>query len=121
VNPDGFAWVDPGLGGFLERTGYGDGVWMPELGKHKVPTLRNVARVPTEGFVKAYGHNGYFKSLDAIVHLHNTRDVEPWPTPEFPDTMNADELGNLGLTAAEEHAVVAFVRTLSDGWTPPSP
>ena len=26
--------------------------------------------------MKAYGHNGYFKSLEEIVHFYNTRDVE---------------------------------------------
>jgi len=24
-----------------------------------------------------FGHNGYFKSLEEIVHFYNTRDVEP--------------------------------------------
>ncbi len=121
INPAGSAWVDPGLGGFLAGAGYPESVWMPEFGKQKVPTLRNVAKAPGPGFIKAYGHNGYFKSLDAIVHFYNTRDVEPWPSPEVPDTMNMDELGNLALTPAEEQALVAFLKTLSDGWTPPSP
>jgi hypothetical protein len=30
--------------------------------------------------------------------------------------VNTDELGDLGLTPGEERAVVAFLRTLSDGW-----
>ena len=34
--------------------------------------------------MKAYGHNGYFKSLEEIVHFYNTRDVEMWPAPEVP-------------------------------------
>jgi cytochrome c peroxidase len=42
-----------------------------------VPTLRNVDKRPDPGFVKAYGHNGYFTSLKAIVHFCNTRDVLP--------------------------------------------
>ena len=58
----------------------------PELGKHKVPTLRNVDLRPSTEFVKAYGHNGYFKSLEEIVHFYNTRDVAGagWPAPEVP-------------------------------------
>ena len=32
--------------------------------------------------------------------------------------MNTDELGNLGLTAEEEAAIVAFMKTLSDGYKP---
>jgi hypothetical protein len=35
-----------------------------------------------------------------------------------PVNVNADELGDLGLTAAEEAAIVAFMKTLSDGYTP---
>jgi len=32
--------------------------------------------------------------------------------------MNRAELGNFGLTPAQERAIVAFMRTLSDGYTP---
>jgi len=32
--------------------------------------------------------------------------------------MNTDELGNLGLSPAEERALVAFMGTLSDGYAP---
>jgi hypothetical protein len=34
--------------------------------------------------------------------------------------VNDSELGNLGLSADEEAAVVAFMRTLTDGWTMPA-
>lgn len=117
TNRDGVAWVDPGLGGFLAGAGL-DG--KPELGKHKVPTLRNVDKRPYPGFVKAYGHNGYFKSLEEITHFYNTRDVvsENWPAPEVPENVNTDELGNLGLTADEEAALVEFMKTLTDGYAP---
>jgi cytochrome c peroxidase len=40
-------------------------------------TLRNVDKRPRPDFVKAYGHNGYFKSLKEIVHFYNTRDTLP--------------------------------------------
>ena len=30
--------------------------------------------------------------------------------------MNTEELGDLGLSDAEESAIVAFLGTLSDGW-----
>jgi cytochrome c peroxidase len=115
-NPDGMDRIDNGLGGFLMAAGYPPDVYEPELGKHKVPSLRNVDKRPYQEFVKAYGHNGYFKSLEAIMHFYNTRDVESWPAPEVPATINADELGNLGLTAEEEAAVVAFMKTLTDGY-----
>jgi cytochrome c peroxidase len=122
-NPAGPNWVDPGLGGFLQRAGFDPEVYEPEWGKQKVPTLRNVALRPYLGFVKAYGHNGYFKSLEEIVHFYNTRDVPgegwqgvPWPPPEVPETVNMEELGDLELTAEEEAAIVEFMKTLSDGY-----
>ncbi|NMD03977.1 MAG: cytochrome C, partial [Bacteroidales bacterium] len=74
--------------------------------------------------------NGYFKSLEEIVHFYNTRDVLPpvtevsdplpgvncWPLPEVAININKEELGNLGLTAEEESAIVEFTKTLSDGY-----
>lgn len=118
-------WADPGLGGFLMGAGYGVGVYTVEMGKHKVPTLRNVDLRPSKRFVKAYGHNGYFKSLKEIVHFYNTRDVPgagwkgvPWPDPEVEANMNMAEMGNLGLSDREEDEIVAFMKTLSDGYQP---
>ena len=130
------SWADPGLGGFLAtRTDYATYA-EANMGKHKVPTLRNVGLGP-EGVVKAYGHNGYFKTLEGIVHFYNTRDVLPkcpgdgtpyteaqaldancWPAPEVAANLNTRELGNLGLSADEEAAIVAFLKTLSDGYMP---
>jgi cytochrome c peroxidase len=135
-NPAGVApdFVDPGLGGFLKNAGYPEDVYLAEWGKHKVPTLRNVDLRPDEDFVKAYGHNGYFKTLEGIVHFYNTRDVKPecpglyteaealaegcWPASEVATNVNSDELGNLGLTPAEEATIVAFLKALSDGYMP---
>jgi cytochrome c peroxidase len=119
-NPAGAAWVDTGLGGFLKTAGTAEAVWGPEWGKHKVPTLRNVDLRPTRKFVKAYSHNGYFKSLEEIVHFYNTRDVPgaAWPLPEVTDNINRAEMGNLGLNHGEELAIVAFLSTLSDGYMP---
>ncbi|MBP1752374.1 MAG: cytochrome [Geobacteraceae bacterium] len=117
ANPN---WADPGLGGFLRSAGRDKRVYMAEWGKHKVPTLRNVDKRPSEGFVKAYGHNGYFKSLLEIVHFYNTRDLPGagWPAPEVADNVNTDEMGDLGLSPREEAAIVAFMKTLTDGWQP---
>ena len=91
--------------------------------------------VRTQDFVKAYAHNGYFKSLEGIVHFYNTRDVKAvcpdavteaealaadcWPPPEVAENVNTDELGDLGLTPEEEAAIVAFLKTLSDGYVVP--
>jgi len=80
-----------------------------EAGKHKVSTLRNVAKNPP------YGHNGIFGTLYEVVHFYNTRDTGGmWGAPEVPGTVNNGELGNLGLTYAEEQAIVAFMGTLND-------
>lgn len=117
-NPDGANYVDRGLGGFLRTAGHSQEVAQKELGKHKVPTLRNVDRRPHANFVKAYGHNGCFKTLEEVVHFYNTRDTKHWPAPEVPMNVNKEELGNLGLTAEEETAIVAFLKTLSDGYVP---
>ncbi|MEN8251275.1 MAG: cytochrome c peroxidase, partial [Bacteroidota bacterium] len=120
INPDGAVWIDPGLGGFLASRPEWAAKADENMGKHKVPTLRNVAKVPGDGFFpKAYLHNGVFKSLKEVVHFYNTRDTEVWPPPEVPENVNTDELGNLGLTDEEEDAIVAFMGTLSDGYIVP--
>lgn len=139
TDPD---FVDPGLGGFLMNAGYDEDVYEEEWGKQKVPTLRNVGKGSCETepdnddcIVKAYGHNGYFKTLAGIVHFYNTRDVKPmcpglytemealdancWPEPEISENVNDDELGDLGLSAEDEAAIVAFLNALSDGYIPP--
>jgi len=114
-NPDGADWTDYGIGGFLKNIGL---PYEDQLGKQKVPTLRNVDKRPSNDFVKAYTHNGFFKTLAEIVQFYNTRDIGNWPPPEYPKNVNTEELGNLGLTPGEETAIAAFMKTLSDGFTP---
>jgi len=132
----GSDWLDEGLGGFLAIRSEYAGMAEEHKGSQKVPTLRNVDLRPDPGFVKAFTHNGYFKTLKGIVHFYNTRDVKPvcddpfateaeamdlgcWPEPEFSESVNDDELGNLKLTDAQEDAIVAFLKTLSDGYIAP--
>ncbi|HSR30129.1 MAG TPA: hypothetical protein VLY63_06145, partial [Anaerolineae bacterium] len=117
--------VDPGLGGFLS-TEEGEeylcdaspecDLWdyTLEKGKFKVMTLRNVHQTAP------YAHNGFFKTLEDITHFYNTRDVvaEGWPDAEWKPTVNPEELGNLGLSAKDEDALVKFMKTLTDGWVP---
>ena len=112
-NPDGLAWIDEGLGGFLRSI---KEPYLKEIGKQKVPTLRNVALRPYPGLTKAYTHNGYFSSLLAVVHFYNTRDVKHWPAPEVAVNVNTSEMGDLGLTRKQEKAIVAFMKTLNDGY-----
>jgi cytochrome c peroxidase len=154
ANAAGIFYLDLGVGGFLanvslaitlgEQPGpVGTGqnpnpawaVLAPNFnGKVQTPTCRNVDLRPYPGFVKGYAHNGYFKSLKALVHFYNTRDTlnggvhkpagEPgegityWPFPEV--NANVDQtIGHLGLTDAEENQIVLFLQTLSDGFFVP--
>jgi len=118
INPLGAEWIDLGLGGFLSTLSGWASLAVDNNGKHKVPTLRNVDKRPGKKSPKAYMHNGVFKSLEEVVSFYNTRDVADWPPPEIPENVNIEELGDLQLTAAEEAAIVAFLKTLSDGYTP---
>jgi len=76
-NPDGTNFIDPGLAG--NAFGGTDGTAF--LGNQQfqglflVPTLRNVNRRPDRDFVKAFFHNGSFKSLEKVVHFYNERNV----------------------------------------------
>ncbi len=87
---------------------------------------------PNPSFIKPYMHNGYFKNLKDVVHFYNTRDTLPrctpgtrlivnvtcWPAPEV--SVNQDKtIGNLKLTAQQEDDIVAFMKTLTDGYTVP--
>jgi cytochrome c peroxidase len=141
ANKSGSSFVDLGVGGFLanghplSQPSTVDARWKPLApqtnGRFQVPTLRNVDKRPNPDFVKAYGHNGYFKSLKQIVHFYNTRDVLPrcaphdaregtgcWPAPETTENMNTSKVGNLGLSNEDEDALVAFLQTLTDGFSP---
>jgi len=93
---------------------------------------------PGPYFQKEFFHNGYIKSLKQLVHFYNTRDVFPfdvtsgncpagktekvdcWPRPEVPATKDMT-IGKLDLTDQEEDQIVAFLQTLTDGFTRPYP
>jgi cytochrome c peroxidase len=111
--------LDGGLGSVLARSNNPE--WQAQAGENmgafKTPTLRNVAKGESN---KTFMHNGVLKSLKEVVHFYNTRDVraENWPEPEFRENMNTRRVGRLRLSNADEDAIVAFMRTLSDGWKP---
>src|SRR5467141_2771648 len=116
-------------------------------GQFQVSTARNVAMTPpqcptTEApgpyFQKEFFHNGYIKSLKQLVHFYNTRDlyffpvtsghcppgktekVDCWPMPEVTNNLDMT-VGRLGLSDLEENQIVAFLQTLTDGFTVPFP
>lgn len=118
-NPAGRSFVDIGLGKFVGE--------VAENGKFKVPSLRNIAKTGP------YMHNGYFQTLRAVVEFYSSRDLRPvckklfvteaqalkigcWPSPEVEKNVNVDELGKLNLTDAEIDDIVAFLKTLTDGY-----
>jgi cytochrome c peroxidase len=134
-NRDGKNWVDYGLGGYLKSAGYPAEVYEPELGKVKVPTLRNVDLRPSEDFVKAYGHNGYFKSLEDIVFFYHWRAMMDAGMCEGGGMggggmMNCDQMMNMFpppevdqnratlsmFPRPQVDNIVAFLKTLSDGY-----
>lgn len=102
-------------------------------GAFKVPSLRNVADTAP------YMHNGYFRSLRQVVEFYATRDTNPerwYPVvdgevakfddlpPEFIGNVNTSEPpydrgpGQAPrLSSREIDQVVAFLRTLSDGYS----
>jgi cytochrome c peroxidase len=118
-------------------------------GQMQTSTARDVAMTPpqcptTEApgpyFQKEFFHNGYIKSLKQLVHFYNTRDkagyaypvtsghcpqgttekVNCWPMPEVSNNEDMT-VGDLGLTDQEEDQIVAFLQTLTDGYTVPYP
>lgn len=118
-------------------------------GQMQVSSARNVAMAPiqcptTEApgpyFQKEFFHNGYIKSLKQLVHFYNTRDtsyahpevtsghcpagtverVTCWPRPEVTNNLDMTT-GKLGLTDEEENQIVAFLETLTDGYSIPYP
>ncbi|HEY5718290.1 MAG TPA: hypothetical protein VIS52_07310 [Motiliproteus sp.] len=106
-NPAGANWRDHDLG--LSPFADSDA----ETGKFKVPTLRNIA------LTAPYMHNGVFETLEEVVACYNRRDVsDRWGAAEVSSDVNGDELGDLKLTSADEDALVAFLKTLSDGYLP---
>ena len=104
-------------------------------GAFKVPSLRNVA------LRKHYFHNGQFSSLEEVVRFYATRDTDaaqwypldalgnPGPYNDLPPEARANvnvteapynrRAGQAAaLTDAEVRDVAAFLRTLTDGFTP---
>ena len=101
--------------GLLDNPNISDG---REDGKFKVTGLRNVA------VTGPYMHNGVFQTLKTVIHFYNTRDVAGAINPEtglvwanaeinHPNIVRND-VGNLGLSDAEENDIVTFLEALTD-------
>jgi cytochrome c peroxidase len=125
------AYRDLGLCGPL-RTDFTDR--REYCGLFKTPTLRNVAAR------KVFFHNGVFHSLDDVLAFYAERDTRPskfYPRDRSGRVLKYDDLpaafaGNVNveppfggasgtqpaLTVGERGDIVAFLRTLTDGWQP---
>jgi cytochrome c peroxidase len=122
-------WYDLGLGG-PERTDLRS--QLKYGGQFRTPTLRNVARR------RAFFHNGVFHSLRQVVEFYAERDTRPekWyprnsdgsvdkfddlplsyrPNVETDAPFGGPPGGRPALNDAEIDAVVAFLKTLNDGF-----
>jgi len=76
-----------------------------DRGKFAVPTLRNVA------LTAPYMHDGRFKTLEEVVEHYST-GVQRSTTLDPNLAKHPD--GGVPLTAADKHAIVAFLHTLTD-------
>ena len=86
-----------------------------EVGRFKTPTLRNIEKTAP------YMHSGIFKDLEEVMEFYNERDInQKFAHPEVTSTINKDDLGDLKLTKQEINDIIAFLKTLTDGYRLPS-
>jgi cytochrome c peroxidase len=101
-------------------------------GKFRMPSLRNVAQR------EAFMHNGFFKDLREVLAFYATRDVDPrrwYGNVAVPNDLPLAYQKNIvrdkhpfnlargaapAFTAAEADDMIAFLRTLSDGFLAPT-
>lgn len=102
-------------------------------GKFRTPSLRNV------GLRMAFMHNGFFKDLREVLAFYASRDIDPrrwYGTAGVADDLPAAYRANIvndrlpfglkpgnqaAFSAAEAADIIAFLRTLNDGFVPPPP
>jgi cytochrome c peroxidase len=88
-----------------------------------MPTLRNVAERP------AFMHNGFFRDLRDVVRFYSNRKINA-TTNDLPGKYQANiekvkapfnraATDGPALTEPEVNDIVAFLRTLSDGYRAP--
>jgi len=147
LNPELPADKNVGVAGHMPSV---NGSTIPP-GFFKVPTVRNVDKRKDPDFIKAYTHNGWFKSLETLVHFYNTAAIGRATANSFGITRCVDAngseaavtekeavaancwpapewpgaspvlVGNLGMTLEQEAALVAYMKALTDTVTPKAP
>lgn len=82
-----------------------------EVGRFKTPTLRNIEKTAP------YMHSGIFKTLEEVMEFYNERDINPkFAHPEVTTTVNKADMGNLKLSKQDINDIIAFMKTLTDGY-----
>ena len=81
-----------------------------ELGQFRAPSLRNVA------LTAPYMHNGSIATLREVIEFYNKRDLEPerWGKTDYPETVNREDLGDLGLSEQQVDDLVALMEAFTD-------
>ncbi len=93
---------DPGLGGHTGDPG--------QLGQFRAPTLRNLE------LTAPYMHNGSIATVREVMEFYNRRDLEPerWGPTDYPETVNHDDLGDLGLSDQQVADLTALMAAFTD-------
>jgi cytochrome c peroxidase len=93
---------DPGLGARTKAA--------EEVGQFRAPTLRNVE------LTAPYMHNGSIATLREVMEFYNKRDLEPdrWGPTDYPETVNHDDMGDLGLSDQQMNDLLALMNAFTD-------
>ncbi|WP_054113525.1 cytochrome-c peroxidase [Marinagarivorans algicola] len=108
VNPAGKAFVDAGTGNNPKLS---EKEKLIAKGMFKTPTLRNIA------LTAPYMHNGVFKTLEEVVEYY-TKMEKFWP-PEVNENPSRLMSTSLSISEYDKKALVAFMKTLTDGYDAP--
>jgi cytochrome c peroxidase len=82
-----------------------------DMGKFATPTLRNIA------LTAPYMHDGRFKTLEEVID-HYSSGVQRSPTLD--PNLAKHPIEGIGLTSADQKALVSFLKTLTDTNLPAS-
>lgn len=97
---------DLGLGAIIPDT--------DQDGKFKVPTLRNIE------LTSPYMHNGVYETLEEVVTHYDIQVTNEFITPEvnrnIAPELNPGTYTSLGLSTQDTNDLVAFMKTLTDGY-----
>lgn len=112
VNPDGKKFTDLGLGQNLKITNSSiDGEAARAKGLFRTPSLRNIAETGP------YMHNGVFRTLEEVVDFYV--EIQRAGPAEVSENQSLLLSTILEFSEADQKALVAFLKTLTDGYPAP--